>query len=296
MKRLLPDFAIIGAAKSATTTLANVLRQHPRVFCPRKEPLFFAYKAFYGQGLEAYRKLFVEAGSDQLCGDDSTDYTRFPQVTGVPARLAAANPQVRLIYLLRHPLERAYSHFVHRYTREVHPGQPFRMGFSEYVETDPMCVDSSKYALQIEQYLQHFPVDQMLILSSDEVRQDLRGCRDRAIQFLRLDPIQQKPPNLSAKERNDSSAHLEQILVDQVSLPLRNMSWVSGVARAIVPERVRVWLYRMMLNTPRGRRLKRDWTPPPLTAEERRRWLDYFEPHNRKLEALLGREFSDWRV
>lgn len=294
--RPLPDFAIIGAAKSATTSLANLLSRHPHIFfCPIKEPLFFAYERYYSQGFDAYRSLFEGARPDQLCGEASTDYTRHPQVPGVPARLAAANPEARLIYLLRHPVERAYSHFVHRYTKEVHPGQPFRAGFSDYVKQDPMCIDSSLYAMQIEQWLECFPLERILILTTAELRDDLPAAYDRVLRFLGLEPSGAGPPVLDAIERNDSHHFLQQRLIDEASLPLRSLPWIRGIARTVVPERTRTWLYRMMMRTPRGRRLQRGWTPPPLEAEERRRWLDFFEPHDRRLERLLGREFPEWR-
>ncbi|MBC7173545.1 MAG: sulfotransferase domain-containing protein, partial [Polyangiaceae bacterium] len=95
----LPDFLIIGAAKSGTTTLFRYLINHSRVFdLAEKEPCFFDAEVNWGRGLDWYRNLFVGARDDQLCGEASTNYTRYPQVPGVPERIKRVVPDAKLIY------------------------------------------------------------------------------------------------------------------------------------------------------------------------------------------------------
>lgn len=294
--RPLPDFVIIGAAKSATSLLASYLKRHPRIFfSPIKEPLFFAYEHLYGQGFASYRELFAGARADQLCGEGSTDYTRFPQVTGVPERLAAANPRARLIYVMRHPVDRAYSHYVHRYTKELHRGEPFRATFEEHVKTDPMCMDSSLYALQLDQYLKHFSLDAILPLATEDFRATLPATLSRCYRFLGVEDLPGDPPELDPEERNEADRFLNYKLIDQANAPLRKYKNLRRVARALVPEGARKRLYELMLKTPRGKRLQQEFTPPPLPAEERQRLIAYFEPHNQRLEQMIGRSFPAWR-
>jgi hypothetical protein len=294
--RPLPDFVIIGAAKSATSLLANYLKRHPQVFfCPKKEPLFFAYERFYGQGFEPYRQLFAGARSDQLCGEASTDYTRYPQVTGVPERLAAANPRMKLIYIMRHPVDRAYSHYVHRYTKELHHNTPITRDFTEHVKSDPMCIDGSLYAVQLDQYLKYFPMASILPLATEDFRNDLGGTLARVYQFLGIEVLSGAPPELPPNERNERERFLNIRMVDQVSQPLRKLTFLRGIAKAVVPKRMRNWIYKMMMNTPRGKRMQASFTPPPLLPDQRRQLIEFYEPHNRRLEDMIGRKFPGWR-
>ena len=71
-----------------------------------------------GTGIEWYSSLFTRVGNKQLCGEASTNYTRWPQVDGVPELIQQIIPNVKLIYIMRDPVERAFSHFVHRWTKK----------------------------------------------------------------------------------------------------------------------------------------------------------------------------------
>ncbi|NER32103.1 MAG: sulfotransferase domain-containing protein, partial [Symploca sp. SIO1C4] len=76
----LPDFLIIGAAKSGTTTLYKYLCRHPQICMSNpKEPDFFAIDHIYDQGIDWYSSLFSEARLKQVCGEASTTYTRLPK-------------------------------------------------------------------------------------------------------------------------------------------------------------------------------------------------------------------------
>ena len=117
----LPDFVIVGAAKSGTTTLREHLLRHPDVFmCQPNEPCFFDANANWSRGLDWYKGLFAPADDDQLLGESSTNYTRYPQVLDVPHRIHDAIPGAQLIYIMRDPVLRTYSHFVHRWSKETH--------------------------------------------------------------------------------------------------------------------------------------------------------------------------------
>jgi hypothetical protein len=173
----LPDFIIIGAAKSGTTSLWDYLNRHPDIFMSRpKEPCFFDEDVAWSRGIDWYRTLFAKAQEHQVCGEASTNYSRWPQVTGVPRRIHAVLPNVKLIYLMRNPVDRTFSHYVHRWTKEVHRGQPFRQRFGKYCKTDRMCIDSSMYCTQLEQFLPYFPKERILpvVLEQLLVEPDLR--------------------------------------------------------------------------------------------------------------------------
>lgn len=294
----LPNFIIIGAARSGTTSLFHHLRLHPQIYCSTvKEPRFFAYDEFYNQGLETYSELFKGAREDQICGEATTDYTRYPQAPGVPQRIAEVLPNVRLIYVVRHPVDRAYSHYVHRYTKELYPGKPILVGFDKHIEADPMCIDSSLYMVQIEQYLRFFPVSSLLVLNTDELTKPfLRETLRKACVFLGIDDRSHDMLSLPAKARNDTPSFLDATIKTQVGLHLRRIPFLGSMADALVPKVAREYFRWALLKTPYGRMLRRQFTPPPMSEKTRQRLITFFEPHNRRLEQFLGRNFPDWRA
>ena len=112
----LPSFLVIGAMKAGTTSLYHYLHAHPQVFMPSiKELDFFVAGGNWGRGLHWYQKQFAGAGPGAVAvGEASTMYTKYPSVDGVPERIAAHLPEVRLVYVVRDPIDRIRSHYRHR--------------------------------------------------------------------------------------------------------------------------------------------------------------------------------------
>lgn len=192
----LPDFIVIGAAKSATTTLADHLAARSDVYFSKpKEPEFFARDDRYAEGLEGYAKLFNNARSDQLCGEASTIYTLTPHFPDAAQRMAEALPDVRLVYILREPVGRAYSFYAqhvksyqrHQGRRDVprsfeeaidpdaprgRPEAVFSPHDRHYPDVPGIYLDGSDYIRQIEVYLQHFDRKQIHFALFEELTSD----------------------------------------------------------------------------------------------------------------------------
>ena len=181
----LPNFVVVGAMKAGTTSLYHYLRPHPNVFMPKiKELDFFAEEMNWTRGLDWYRHQFAPAPRDAVAlGEASTVYTKFPRYKGVAERMARVIPDVRLIYVVRHPIDRIRSHYEHRVASGAETA-PMEIA----VFDNPIYLDYSKYALQVEQYLQHFPREQLLIVSSEELRQHRESTMRRVYGFLAVDP------------------------------------------------------------------------------------------------------------
>jgi hypothetical protein len=133
-------------------------------------------------GREWYESLFRDAGEATAVGEASTVYTKYPIHHGVPERIARMIPEARLIYLVRHPVERIRSHYEHllRLGSESRP-------LAVAVLDDPKFVNYSSYALQIEQYLQWFPRDRILVATSEDLRYKRSATLRRIFQFLGVD-------------------------------------------------------------------------------------------------------------
>lgn len=289
----LPDFIVVGAAKCGTTTLYGYLCLDPRVFMSTpKEPCFFDEKGSRGDGIGWYRGLFADAREGQILGEASTNYTRYPQVPDVPAKIHALIPEARLIFLMRDPVQRTYSHFVHRWARETHPGEPFSVPFREYVEQDRMCIDSSDYALQLDQYMPHFDRSRLLLLTFEQFMSDRAGALRQLGDFLGLDGLER----FAATEVHEGDTK-EFLAIKGRGAALSSLyaraPWLRRV-KGIVPHALRHRIWEMLPRMPWARASFDAFRPPPLSADDRAWLAAYFEPRNRDLAARYGVDISRW--
>jgi hypothetical protein len=179
----LPNFFVIGAMKAGTSSLYLYLSAHPDVFMPPdvKEPSFFS--THWADGVDRYAGLFRDAGPARAVGEASTNYSKHPKFPEVPERMASLVPDARLVYVLRHPIERMRSQYAWR----VLLGWERRPVDVALLE-DWRYLSVSQYSMQIERYLEFFPRERMLIITSER----LRAARDPTIsevfRFLGVDP------------------------------------------------------------------------------------------------------------
>ena len=180
---MLPKFLVIGAMKSGTTSLAHYIGAHQHGFVPPDmEPDFFTRTDRYALGIGWYESLFAEAGDAHVCGEASTSYTKFPRFLGTPQRIARAVPEVRLLYVVRDPIDRIRSQYFHAVLR----GKEHRP-LVEVLAAEPQYVANSRYGLQLDQYLEHFEREQILVLTSEQLRNDRVRTMKRVYGFLRMD-------------------------------------------------------------------------------------------------------------
>jgi len=291
----LPDFLIIGAAKSGTSSLYRYLERHPQIFLSStKEPEFFASEENLAQGIDWYTNLFKEADPNQICGEGSTAYTRWPQCPDAAAHIAKFLPKAKLIYLLRHPIDRAYSHYLHRYTKELHYGKPITVRFEEHIKSDPMCLDSSEYMKQIERYLEHFPRESLLLLFTDEFIRDPKPVLRRVCQFLGVDPdvniLAEGSLHVSNNKRFRQIMGKMQMIESLKAVPgLRALS-------QCLPKKYRETLYSYLLRTPFGNRFTHVYLPKPMRPETRSALLKRFREPNHRLADFLGVDLSHWNT
>jgi len=186
---------LIGAMKSGTTTLFDLLAQHPKIAaCHPKEPGFFAFEERWAQGFDWYEGLFdFDPDVHRYALDGSTDYTKHPFCTGIPERLAASAPRrFKLIYLLRNPLRRIESHARHVQITGKEVGQctsPRRdHGLDSGVS--PVSLAASRYAHQLDQYRGYYDSGDLLIVQFEDIAADQAAVLDRIWAFLDLEPIE----------------------------------------------------------------------------------------------------------
>ncbi|REJ66496.1 MAG: hypothetical protein DWQ31_14520 [Planctomycetota bacterium] len=253
--RTLPDYLIIGAAKSGTTSLYKYLCRHPRVLpAARKEVRYFSHHL--DRGASWYRAHFPLAvtkwNQRSITGEASPTYL---QDLRIPRHVRAVVPEARLLVLLRNPVDQAYSGY--HMTRHNYPSD---LSFEDYIAwsteqiaehvfgvrlakrnqngvTDRLLcgsvLDSGLYAMQLTAWFHHFPRDQFLVIPSERFFADTQGSLDRITDFL-------------------------------------------GIPRSTWPE------FPVYNRTPY----------PPMNPATRNRLIEHYRPHNARLYQLLGEEFA----
>lgn len=298
----MPNTFIIGAAKSGTTSLYEYLRQHPDAFMsPTKEPRYFAYAEspppMAGPGdetsnreagavysLDAYRQLFTDATTESVIGEASPVYLYDEDA---PRLIREHCPDATLIALLRNPIERAYSHFLHL----VRSGREPLRNFEAALEAEDERVASGWewswhyrrmgfYHEQLSRYLTYFPPEQLHVFLFDELKADAVGLAQEVYRVLDIDASFE--PREGPRRRTTGfpkSEWLQQFIHD-ADHPIRR--WV----RPVIPESVR----ERVLTTVKNANLEK----PPMSDAARRRLARTYRADVERLESLIERDLSDW--
>ena len=108
-----PDFVVIGAMKCGTSTVCAYLEDHPQVFMvPSMDPNYFSDPDRFRRGPEWYLDLFAGRTDERIMGEGSNSYTSAAMFPGTARRLAEFNPDMRIVYIVRHPIKRMISAWV----------------------------------------------------------------------------------------------------------------------------------------------------------------------------------------
>ena len=176
----LPSFVIIGAMKSATSTLYEQLLLQPGIFLPRlKEPNFFSNDEQYSRGLDWYRGLFQEAGASDILGEASTHYTKLPTYPQTVTRMRKCLDQPRLIYVMRDPVDRLISQYVH----QCIDGE-IRCRLDKALTRHPELIAYSCYARQLAPFIEVYGKKAILPVFFDRLIADSQGELERVCRFI----------------------------------------------------------------------------------------------------------------
>ena len=176
----LPSFIIIGAMKSATSTLYEQLSRQPGIFLPQlKEPNFFSDDQQYARGMDWYASLFNEARPSDILGEASTHYTKLPTYPQTVARMRDWLDQPRLIYVMRHPIDRMISQYIHQWSE----GE-ISCGLDEAVTRYPELVAYSCYARQLAPFIETYGRSAILPVFFDRLRVEPQRELERVCRFI----------------------------------------------------------------------------------------------------------------
>jgi len=275
----LPRFIIGGAPKTGTTSLFRYLGQHPEVFTSNpKEPHYLASEdgthIVCGSRFtrEEYEGLFEGAHSNQVAGEASTWYLRLAH--RVAPKAAEMIPKAKWIFLLRDPVDRAYSdYWFHIFRGNLSSEKQF----SEY-ETDHWIFDASYYLDGLKIFCDHFSREQILVLLTRDLAQEPDTTLEQVCSHIGVDPSfsfdTAQRQNVTWYPRSSAVLRTVDRLVPGVS------QWASA----------KPWLRPV-----RSRLLFSPHSPKPeLPIEVRARFVDHFKSEIREVERLIERDLSNW--
>lgn len=301
-----PNFLIVGAAKSGTTSLYEYLSQHPDVFMPPnlKEPHYFCYKDtivdFRGPGkrypsinksaitsLDAYLDLFLGSEGYIARGEASATYLYWPQSA---SNIAAFNPDMKIIITLRNPVDRAYSAYNHLKRLGLEPVHSLQEAMDleeERIKANygPMWryAAMGQYAEQVEAFRKHFPDDQIKILIfEDFVRDKAQHIKD-ILDFLGVN---------SAIEVDLEKVSNESFVPDEGKIfhrVLASENFAKNIVRSLLPKKQKERLAHAVRKT----FFKK---PDKLVKESRSAiYTKNFSDTVASLEEVLGRPLDLWK-
>lgn len=289
----LPHFIILGAQKSATTWLHHALRRHPQIFMLKSETPFFEDPDYGASSLEHFAESFRDAGPDQLIGIKRPTYLSKAECA---LRIARDVPDVKLLMLLRAPVQRAISATYHMMRMGLlsvdDPDAHLNDLLDRYAHTpDPHGVlHYGRYAHSIEQYAALFPEQHRLVMLQHEVADDATTAFNRACSFLGI---------VSA-----SLADLDDVVNAGIYEPrkLRSMNWMSRKRFRIDTQNGRLF---EPTNRFRGLALgvaqrvvqilpNAGQKQAKISPATRQRLQEFYRDDIEKLARLLGRDLSCW--
>jgi hypothetical protein len=282
----MPDFLVIGAMKGGTTSLYHYLNAHPQVFMTKiKEVDFFTEELNWGKGFDWYTKQFAEAPPGAKKGEASTSYTKFPRYSGVAPRIAEHLPEARLIYVVRDPMERIRSHYQHN----VAIGEE-SLPIEKAIEENPVYIDYSRYALQLDQYLDHYDRDRVIVITSEGLRDDRTATFKQVLGFLGVDP----GVRVAALEREYYKTEERPAYGAVVGAARRAL-------KRLFPRNVGLWRGRFIPASVKRRIGKPVMEQGHITStsipdEARERIAEELRDDVARLRSFLGSDFTGWNI
>jgi len=297
---LLPDFLIIGAAKSGTTSLFYQLRDHPEIFCPPVKELNFFSQGDEGlrpgsgpgdpqatiwvDSVDSYVGQFQEKQEHQVAGEASVSYLYSP----VSARnIKQIVPNARLIMVLRDPVERAWSNYCHM-VRDGRESLDFKEALSqedERIEADWEFSWHYKnlglYGGQLSRFLDHFPRERLKVFLFRELKADTAGVVQRIFRFLGVDPAYETEVQ---NRHNRSGAVRSQLLARLINRP----NVLTNVVRKVIP----LSIGHRIMETLRTLNME---GKPSMPLETRSQLENFYAADIERTERLLDIDLSHWK-
>lgn len=294
----LPNFLIIGSAKSGTTSLYSWLAQHPQIYFPKvKEPSFFSGEGeafphpkgpwWYPKDLEGYQNLFDAVTTEKAIGEASPLYLYSETA---PPHIKAVIPDVKMIAVLRNPVDRASSAYRFWHSKGSDTSESFEAALAQEKEHKysrrPVYLnykDFGFYSKQLRNYLTYFQKDQFCIILFEDLKNDPSATLKKIFAFLEVD--QDFVPNREIK--NPTKAPRNKLVHSFLTKhhPLKEIikPFFSEKRRKKISKRLRNMNLKVETSSKEG-----------VSLETRQALINEYRDDILDLQSLIERDLSHW--
>lgn len=274
----LPDFVVIGAMKAATSTICGYLEHHPEAYMvPRSDPNFFSRDDIWAKGTGWYEGLFAPRTTEAVAGEGSNGYTAAMLYPQAAERMHAVCPDARLVYIVRHPIERIVSAWIQ-----------YRQNNAKDISTDidravrdhpERFLDQSLYWAQLQRYRAYWSDERIFVGFMEDLMADEASVLRPLCDFLGIDP-EIRP----AVTHANPSAGKEVLGAGYARVS--RLPGVAGVSR-LLPETLKRSVKRKLFTTRIDAR-------PALSPRVRAELVEALRPDAQALLGYAGKPVDYW--
>ncbi len=268
------DVIIVGAMKAGTSSLAFHMNNHPSISMPLEEVHFFDLESNFNKGYEWYENIFSEYNEDNLIGEKTPTYCYLEKV---PQRIYDYNPEVKLIWIFRNPINRAYSNYWHSVKRGNE-----KLSFEQSVEQEETRIKENVfkgylqrgiYYKQIKNYLNYFSHEQMHYLLFEKFIKNPLKELEQIFSFLEI-------------PKSDDYQYIEEVrhktIIPRRPRLLKKIGETFGIDS---------FIFRVLSSLCyKGKKPGY----PELSRHTRKMLKEFFKEPNQKLKELTGLETEIW--
>ncbi len=263
-------FLVVGCSRCGTTWIDKALRGHPEVYLPANKQTYF-FDSHYDKGIQWYLEQFSDVSSQHKAIGEIATYYSQPDI--VP-KVAEHFPHTKLLISVRNPVDRAYSFYQSRAAR-------FNWTTIEQaIDQQPNDIlERGKYSDQIETMLKHYPRDQIKIVFFDDLTAQPENFLSSILSFIGVDDSFQ----------SGQIGQMTQVTIDpRIRRTLKKFGLqplMDYVSDRPLGDKIRTFLKKS--------NIKRYKT---ISDQEKKLLQEIYQPYNRKLEELSGRDLSHWSM
>ena len=278
------NFFIAGCSKTGTTWLYRCLKEHPEVFVPVRDSLhYFSINYYWGEPW--YHQWFEGVEGEKIICDPTPSNIRPSRAA---RRIFDYNPEAKLLFTLRNPVERSFSHYWHQKRKGL-----VRFDFSDTVDYAgvgnfdlfEIWIKSSFYTEQLEPFFEIFPREQLRIKLYDELVEDSKKYLDDILDFLQID--RDFTPSVLDRKVNSAKKNSRKLVSDP-----------NLIRRLKTTARTLLYNNKLKSTLNFGKKTQRDIPNEyeiGVSGELRERLNHIFATELKDLSALIGRDLSHWR-
>ena len=298
MRTLQPDFICIGAQKAGSTLVNECLREHPEIYSPYQEYMYFSDPDFARRPADHFERLYQGVKVERVFGYKRPNYLALPEV---PQRMAHTLPRVKLIVSFRNPVDRALSAYYHAMRGKNFPFEPHESGLRRLFTAsrdslgiiEKNVIDYGMYGVALERYFKYFDTDQVFVVFMEDIKQRGKEVFAELYEFLGVD-ASYTPASLNKRPMEGvySLGHLRVArvwgLLHRKFDPVSERSYSRRGPLAMFARLAAAGMGRYVL--PKVYPSKK----PVLSAELRTMMTDVYREDIGLLQQITGRDLSHW--